>query len=252
MTRIQFARRYAMRHLLLSSLLGLLAALVVFGCWYPMPYRAMLGVSGMFALLLAVDVVCGPLMTVILASPKKSRRERWLDLGLIGSIQLAALIYGLYSVWLARPAVLAFERDRLVVVTANEVDTASLAQAPEGLHQLPWAGVRKVGTRNASNSEEFFQSVNLGLAGVSPAMRPGWWQPWSQQVAAMRQRAKPLEELIRRRADDKDALAAAASKTGLPPAQLSYLPLTSSKTKDWVALLDAQMHMVGYAQVDGF
>ena len=37
-------------------------------------------------------------------------------------IQLAALIYGLYSVSLARPVVVAFETDRMNVVTAAEID----------------------------------------------------------------------------------------------------------------------------------
>ena len=42
------------------------------------------------------------------------------------------------------------------------------------------------------------------------------------------------------------------SDQGHAAAELSYLPLVSSKTLDWVALLDAQMNMVGWAPVDGF
>ena len=47
-------------------------------------------------------------------------------------------------------------------------------------------------------------------------------------------------------------LDAAIAATGHPAAALRYLPLTSSKTREWVALLDAQMRIVGYAPVDGF
>ena len=42
------------------------------------------------------------------------------------------------------------------------------------------------------------------------------------------------------------------SDQGHAAAELSYLPLVSSKTLDWVALLDAQMNVVGWAPVDGF
>ena len=115
--RLHFAARYALRHLLLSLLVALASAAVVFGLWYPAPYRQMLQVGHIYLLVLVVDVVCGPLLTLIVASPRKSRRERWLDFSLIGAIQLAALAYGMYSVWVARPAVLAFESDRLVVVS---------------------------------------------------------------------------------------------------------------------------------------
>ena len=44
----------------------------------------------------------------------------------------------------------------------------------------------------------------------------------------------------------------AAAETGQPVEALTYLPLTSSKTKDWIALLDTTMQVVGYAPVDGF
>jgi hypothetical protein len=38
----------------------------------------------------------------------------------------------------------------------------------------------------------------------------------------------------------------------LPTDALRYLPLTSSTTKDWVALLDGGLNRVGWAPVDGF
>lgn len=44
----------------------------------------------------------------------------------------------------------------------------------------------------------------------------------------------------------------AAQASGHRVKDLSYLPLTSSKTREWVALLDAEMNMVGFAPVDGF
>jgi hypothetical protein len=61
-----------------------------------------------------------------------------------------------------------------------------------------------------------------------------------------------LTELINRRPQDAQMLQDAAKSAGSDPTNLFYLPLTSSKTKDWVALLDANMNMVGHAPVDGF
>ena len=250
--RLEFAARYALRHLLLSLLVALASAAVVFGLWYPSPYRAMLGVGAIFGLVLAVDVVCGPLLTLVLASPKKSRRERCLDFSLIGAIQLAALAYGMHSVWLARPAVLAFDADRLVVVTANEVQTEALPKAPAGLQRLRWAGVLQVGTRRATSAAEMFSSVELALSGISPGMRPDWWLPWAEAQDGLRSRAKPLSELIARRPEAAALLQAAAQSAGRAVRDLRYLPLVSSKTLDWVALLDADLNIVGHAPVDGF
>ena len=176
--RLRFAARYASRHLLISVLIALASAGMVFGLWYAAPYQQLLDVGHIYLLVLAVDVVCGPLLTLVLASPKKSRRERWLDFSLIGLIQLAALAYGMHSVWVARPVALVFEADRLVVVTANEVNTDALPKAPPGLRQLPWTGVLQAGTRKATSNEEFMRNVELGLAGISTAVQPDWWLPW--------------------------------------------------------------------------
>ena len=250
--RLHFAARYALRHLLLSLLIALASAAVVFGLWYPAPYRQMLDVGHIYLLVLAVDVVCGPLLTLVLASPKKSRRERWLDFSLIGAIQLVALAYGMHSVWVARPVALVFEADRLVVVTANEVNRDALPKAPSDLRQLPWAGVLKASTRKAGNNSEFMRSIDQGLAGISKAIQPDWWQPWADSLPAMRQRAKPLAELMARKPQAAPVLQDTARDAGHAAAELSYLPLVSSKTLDWVALLDAQMNMVGWAPVDGF
>ena len=42
------------------------------------------------------------------------------------------------------------------------------------------------------------------------------------------------------------------SDQGHAAAELSYLPLVSSKTLDWVALLNDKPGLVGWAPVDGF
>lgn len=250
--RWRFAARWALRHALLSVVIALTSAALVFGLWYPMPYRAMLGVGGIYVLILIVDVVCGPLITFVLASPRKSRREMLLDLSLVGMIQMAALLYGMQAVWIGRPAVLAFEKDRLTVVSSNEIDHTNLHKAPQSLQTLSNTGLLMVGTRKPRDNSEFIGSFELSLAGFSPAMRPAWWEPIGLHHDAMRAHAKPLTELIDRRPNDAHLLKNAAAETGQPVEALTYLPLTSSKTKDWVALLDASMHVVGYAPVDGF
>ena len=252
MTRISFAVSYALRHLVISAVIAAISAVVVFGVWYPMPYRDMLGVADMYFLILGVDVVCGPLLTLVLASPKKSFRERVLDFSLVGVLQIIALVYGMHSVWIARPAVLAFEVDRLVVVTANEIETPLLEKAPEGLRTLPFWGMLQVATKRPDSNSDFFQSVELGLAGISPAMRPNLWETMDMQKEEMRRRAKPLDELIARRPQDAKTLRDAGQKTGRPMSELTYLPLTSSKSKDWIALFDSGFKMVGHAPVDGF
>ena len=102
-SRLRPALRAAVWHMCLSIAVAALVAFLVFGFWFPDALRHLAGGADLFWLIVGVDVVCGPLLTLVLASPSKSPRERWLDFSLIGAIQLAALAYGMYSVWVARP-----------------------------------------------------------------------------------------------------------------------------------------------------
>lgn len=251
--RLRFALRWALGHFFVSAVVVALAASLVFFVWYPAPWRQMLGVAAIFGIVVVVDLVCGPLLTLVLASPNKSKRERWVDLTLIALIQLSALTYGLWSVYGARPVVLAFEVDRLFVVTANEIQRELLSQAPQRMQSLPWAGVLQVGLRESTSPQEYLNSVEQSINGISQSMRPNWWSPYDEKVkTALRQKVKPLVELIEKRPYQADELREAALRTGNSVDVLSYLPLTSSKEMAWVALIDGAGEMVGYAPVDGF
>ena len=97
-SRWRFALKNAGWHLVVSLILASLAALLVFAVWYPYPYSELTGGLNLYTLVVSVDIVCGPLLTLVLASPKKKLRERITDFSLVGIIQLAALIYGLHSI----------------------------------------------------------------------------------------------------------------------------------------------------------
>lgn len=251
-TRVRFATSWALRHLAASAAVACLAALVVFCWWYATPWRQLLGAGSIFGLIVAVDVVAGPLLTAVLASPRKSHRERWVDLTLIASIQLAALVYGMWSVYSARPVILAFEVDRLVVITANEVQMDQLSDALPEFQRLSWKGPQMASLRKARSPDEFLQSVEQSIQGTTQAMRPGWWRPYEEAVPAVLKRAGTLQSLIERSPADRGVLEDAASRSGYPVANLRYLPLTSSKADDWVALVSEAGGVVGYANVDGF
>jgi hypothetical protein len=251
-TRVRFAASWALRHLAASAAVAGISALIVFGWWYETPWRQLLGVGSIFGLIVAVDVVAGPLLTAVLASPSKSRRERWIDLTLVASIQLAALVYGMWSVYSVRPVILAFEVDRLVVITANEVQADQLSEALPEFQTLSGGGPKLVALRKARSSDEFLQSVEQSIQGITQAMRPGWWRPYEEAIPDVLKRARSLQSLIERSPANRGELETAASRAGHSISSLRYLPLTSSKADDWVALISESGGVVGHAKVNGF
>lgn len=91
--------------------------------------------------------MCGPLLTFVLFSPKKSRKELRVDLTLVAAIQIAALGYGMWTVWQARPLYLVHEVDRFKAISAP--DAKALKALPANLRPQFGAGPQVVGIRNA-------------------------------------------------------------------------------------------------------
>lgn len=241
-------------HVGVSGCMAAVIAFLVLKIWFPYPYADLLDSLGLFWMVIGIDIVCGPLLTAIVFNPAKPKRELTIDLSLIAAVQLAALAYGLYTITAIRPVILAFEIDRMVVVTANEVDATQLPQAPKGLQSLSWTGAKLVGTRSPKGAEEEFASLQLSLQGLEPSARPGWWQPYDKNKPQIQQRMKPLADLRTKQNPAKQQAIDAAVKTaGLPIEDLFYLPLTSEKNKDsWIALLNQETDILAYAPVGGF
>ena len=66
-------------HLAISLSIATLAAWLVFGWWYPYPYRERSGGRELFTLVVAVDVVLGPLITLVIFNTTKTRRHLLMD-----------------------------------------------------------------------------------------------------------------------------------------------------------------------------
>jgi hypothetical protein len=240
-------------HFVASILVAAFAAYLVFGIWFPFPYREMSGGRELFVIVMMVDVICGPLLTAVVYNPKKPTRELFVDLGIIGFLQLAALAYGIYSVALARPVYLAFEVDRFRVVAAADVDPASLKPDINPLHSLSWIGPKIVGVRDPKNPSEMLESLDLSLQGLEPSARPDWWQPYDLSKPQILARSKSIGELKRKQPNAVKIIDQAISESKAPESALVWLPLTSFKASDWVVLLDRESAEVrGFVHVDGF
>lgn len=238
-------------HLAASAAVAGLAAALVLLLWYPAPYADVSGGIGLLSILVAVDVVVGPLLTLAVFDLRKPRAELRRDIAVIVALQLAALAYGLFTVAQARPAVVALEVDRLRVVRAIDLTKEELAKAPEDLRSLQWTGPAFVATRAVTASEQW-EAIDRALAGQDIGMRPDFWLASSRTAAAYAQAAKPVNVLATRYRERVALLDAAIAGTGLPAERLGFLPILGRST-DWSALVDRESgRVMGYVQLEGF
>lgn len=239
-------------HLAISLVLAASAAALVFGLWYPYPYREISGGRELFWLVVAVDVVMGPLITLAIFNRAKPRKELRRDLAIVGLLQLAALVYGLWTVSVARPVHLVFEYKLFRVVHAIDVPEAALPQAPAGLRQLPLTGPTPLSLRPFKDAKEQYDATVAALAGGSLSAQPGLWQAYDAARDQVLQEAKPVAELVLRYPAQSAMVQAAIARTGRPASGVFYLPMASRNTF-WTVLLDANnANVIGFIPLDSF
>ncbi|WP_431100717.1 TfpX/TfpZ family type IV pilin accessory protein [Roseateles noduli] len=239
-------------HFTFTLIVAASVAAAVFLLWYPWPYSEVSGGGALFLLIVGVDVVLGPLITLVVFDIAKPRSELWRDMAVVVVLQLAGLAYGAHTMFVARPVVLALEQDRFRAVIAASVVESELSKAPEPLRALSISGPLLVNTREATG-EERADAVLLAMSGADLGMRPSFWQEWDERARAQVQKVgKPVSELLARHPAQAAELRAAVAKTSRPIEQLIYIPMLARRT-DWSVLLDKSTgDPVGFAPVDGF
>lgn len=239
-------------HLGISLCVAVFAAALVFGLWYPYPYGEISGGRELFFLVVAVDVIMGPLITLAIFNRAKPRRELLIDFTVVGLLQLAALGYGLWTVFAARPVHLVFEYSRMTVVHAIDVDADLLAKAPTSLQKFPVTGPTVIALRPFKNPAEQFDATMAAFEGFPLAARSDLWQAYEPVRADVLKEAKPVAELRARFSNQAAQIDRAIAATGKPVTDLRYLPLLSRKTA-WTVLLDTTTaEPLGYLPLDSF
>jgi predicted Zn-dependent protease len=191
MTDWKSRARAATLHLGISMLVAASAAWLVFAVWYPYPYREISGGRELFTLVVSIDVILGPLMTLIIFNRAKPRAELVRDLAVVAMIQLAGLGYGLWSVYLARPVHLVFELDRFRAVHAVDVPEELLQRAPPAVADLPRSGPTLVAVRPFVDEQERVAATIAAVQGLHIGARPEFWQPYDRATAQVLAKARP-------------------------------------------------------------
>lgn len=229
--------RAALLHLVCSALVASSIAVLVFNIWYPYPYAQISGGRELFIILVSVDVLAGPLVTSIIFSPTKSRRERSLDMLTVVALQFAALAYGAWTMYQARPVQLVYEFGRFGVAHAVEVDAAMLPQSISYSEAYRWNGPGLKSLRAFQSSEEEALATLVALAGVPLAARADMWQPYLDAVPDILAQSKPLSSLFEKYPMREKEIVDLLSSFGGDARMVRYVPL-ASRGQYWTVFVD--------------
>ena len=229
--------KFFLSHLFISLIIALLVIGLVFFVWYSSPLATSVGVTHIFLMLLAIDVVIGPVLGVLVY--KEGKKTLKFDLTVIILLQLSALFYGVYSIEQGRPVWLVYNVDRFELVRKNEIVMGNPTLVQPQFQQISWFKPLFVATEFAKDasqrSDDMFAEV---LGGISIAQRPERYVELNKAKKQMQQRAQKLELL--QQYNNKTDVEKILAKY---PQATAFLPMKASAV-DMIVLIDQNANVV--------
>ncbi|HMS27999.1 MAG TPA: pilus assembly protein [Burkholderiaceae bacterium] len=243
-SRIRTAFKAFSIHFGTSLAVAALIAALVFLVWYPYPFRELAGGKDLFILVIAVDIICGPLLTAILFSPHKPKKELLTDLSLVVLIQLAALAYGVWNVWLARPIYLVNESNRFHVVSRVGIDTDGLQKLPAEMQPRLFSGPLKVTMRDVLPQEQASIDMTLKLGNhTGKAQLPELYLPYDGAKAF--QNSSSISTILKLMPQKRSEMEAIAKEAGVDLQNLHFTYVLAQEA--WFGVLNDKGEIIGFA-----
>ena len=163
--------KFFLCHLSISILIALIITGIIFFVWYPSPLAQAVGVIHLFIMLILIDLIVGPLMTLLIY--KKDINAFKMDLSIIIIIQIAALIYGLHSITQGRPVWIVFNQNKFELVRVNDQFIENTEHIHKQFQTISWTGPHYAAAVPSQNMKQREDDLFMdALGGVSLAQRP--------------------------------------------------------------------------------
>ncbi|WP_147376747.1 TfpX/TfpZ family type IV pilin accessory protein [Noviherbaspirillum saxi] len=234
-------------HMLGSACVVALVFLLVWLVWYPgRMFEAASGTNLMMILIL-VDVTLGPLITLIIFSPGKPSLKS--DLTVVVVLQIAFLLYGIWSIYSARPVYIPFDEDRFYLVTASDIDPEDRKKVKDPVFQsFPALGPKIVGTVLPDDPKMRERIKFGGLLGMGIQLLPQYYVPYGQAAASVKAVALPAKQLMKKMTgvseDDVSRLHAYEEKKRVAGKNVVFVRLVTRKFMLYVAVDEASGEVI--------
>jgi hypothetical protein len=196
--------------------------------WYRWPGWYLSSVLHVVGIVVMVDLVVGPLLTLVVSNPRKPRRILGRDIALIVTVQLAALVYGTVTLWSGRPLYYAFSVDSLDCVQASDIDASEVTLALRENPSLAphwYSRPRWIWAPLPDDPDAAVHIVNEATfgSGKDVTEMPRYFKPWEQGLPKLRDRLMRLDDIKQLNKKEKQYLHGRLSADGLAPDERNLL-----------------------------
>ncbi|MFY2511537.1 TfpX/TfpZ family type IV pilin accessory protein [Acinetobacter soli] len=183
--------KFFSKHLIFSLLLAIIIILWVFLIWYPVPLAKATGVTHLFLMMIAIDVILGPVLGFLVY--KEGKKTLKFDLTVIIVIQIFALFYGVYHIAQGRPVWIVYNVDRFELIRKNDIVENNIKSAlpiyREGSLLKPKFVATEFSKNTTERNQNMFEEV---LGGISIAQRPERYIPFEKVKSEIDQKSQKI------------------------------------------------------------
>lgn len=229
--------RAAALHFALSVLIAAMVFAAIYFVWYPGALFGSAGGLHLFILIACVNLVIGPLITLIIYVPRK--RGLAFDLVVIALLQAASLSYGVWVLYESRPVWIVFVKDRFELVRANFISDEERAKAKPPFNELAVDGPRLAAARMPTEPDEQLRISITALAGQDVQTYPRYLIAYDAAVKReVVAKSLPFERLLKLNGKKSAEIGRIRERLGRPGESIRYLPLRAGKV-DMTVIVDA-------------
>lgn len=218
-------------HLLLSAVVisVLISLILIF--WFPSPFLGITNFKDIAIILIAIDLVLGPLLTFVVFNPKKKSLKK--DLATIVFVQLFALTYGLYTLFLTHPVYITYFDNGFNIITAKQATPEKARYKQLKISKFSSPVIAYMDVNEKTRNSLFAEAMN---GGNDIEARAEHYEPYEDNIDKILEKSLN-PNIIFKGESEKEKLALFIKKYGKTKLDYAYLPLIGP-AKDVVWVLD--------------
>jgi len=227
-------------HLLISSAVLGSFLTFVFLTWYPHPFFVVEGLVQIVWVLVGVDLVLGPALTLVVFKSGKPGLKR--DLSIIAAIQIIGFIYGAHTFYIERPYFAIFyDSDYFDVIPASAMK--DLGKLDPDLNHSTIGGPVIVYVEAPTEIDDLKIILeDMKQGGPAIHLRPEYYRPLKRHINRKFRLSRNLDELQKIPAHET-AISQFKTKYGERVKEFAYFPITG-KVASRLLVIDRKTEMV--------
>jgi len=234
-------------HLLISSAVLGSFLVFVFLVWYPQPFFVVEGLVQIVWVLVGVDIVLGPALTLVVFKTGKPGLKR--DLSIIAAIQIIGFIYGANTFYQERPYFAVFyDSDYFEVIPASTMK--DISKIDPDLNHSKFGGPIIVFVDSPTEIDDLTIILeDMKKGGPSIHLRPEYYRPLKGHINKIFRLSRNLDELQKIPANNA-AISQFKTEYGERIADFVYFPIAGSLTSRLLVIDRETEAIVDYININ--